>query len=130
MKKILKIYKSIILFLFIFLVLLILANVILKINIDRSKIQKQESLLQQISEQNAMEDRFLNFKNTLLSMDIVLDNIIVNDKNIDFQVNKDMNQQQMINLINVFETTNYLKINSISIVKNNFDYKLSVSAEI
>lgn len=131
MKKVFKRYR-IIMGIFIFLISsLILINLNFKIKFDRIKVLNQIVFSDDDEFKQARENRFVKLKDDLLSKDIVLDNIFIEDGGeVRFNIHKSMYADQLDDFVKFLNDTVYLNVIEVNITKNNFDYDVNVLAEI
>lgn len=131
MEKVFRRYRLIV-GIFIFLIFsLICINLNFKIKFDRIKILNQNILNDHDEFKQARENRFIKLKDDLLSKDIVLDNIFIeNGKKVSFNIQKKMYADQLDDFVKFLNDTVYLNVIEMNITKNDFDYDVNVIAEI
>lgn len=131
MNKILKRYRFVMVILLLFVGILLVLNIVTKIEIDKIAVLNTQNINQEDEFKQAKENRFISFKNELLNQDIVLDNIIIeDDDDVKFTITKNMYLDEINNFIQFLNNISYLRINNMNIIKNNFDYIVNISAEI
>ena len=120
MGKALKRYRFIVGILILVLGLLLIVNFNFKVKVDRLRLLNEKVL-------NSENE----FKNDLLDKDIVLDNIVIgSEEGVKFEIHKSMYPEQINDFIKFLNDKSYLRIIEMSIIKNNFDYSVNISAEI
>lgn len=131
MDKILRRYKFIVGILFFTIGILMVVNIDIKIKMDRITVLKTQDINQEDEFKQAKENRFISLKDELLSQDIVLDNITIEDNDVvKFTITKNMYLEEINNFIQFLSNISYLRINNVNIIKNNFDYSVNISSEI
>ena len=131
MCKALKRYRFIVGILILVLGLLLIVNFNFKVKVDRLRLLNEKVLNSENEFKNAKENRFIQFKNDLLDKDIVLDNIVIgSEEGVKFEIHKSMYPEQINDFIKFLNDKSYLRIIEMSIIKNNFDYSVNISAEI
>ncbi len=131
MGKIARRYKFLIGLMVITLSVAVMINLVLRIKIDRIKLSSINDIKYEEEFRQSRENAFVNFKDSLMERNIIIDNIQYLDNG---KVRFDINQVMYINYISDFlrflNSTPNLKIDDMHITKSNFDYNLIISAEI
>lgn len=131
MSKVVKRYRFVLGIIIVTLGITVLINLVYKIKIDKLRINSHMSLRQEDEFKLAKQNVFINFKNSLLDQNIILDNIqYVDDDVIKFDINQNMYINQINDFLHFINNVPNISIDKINITKNNLDYNLSVSAQI
>lgn len=131
MNKVVNRYRFLLGIIILFLLITVIINLTYQIKIDKFMVTSTRFTKHEDEFEQARKNVFINFKNSLLDQNIILDNIQYGENDtIKFDINQHMYINQINDFLQFINNVPNLNIGKINITKHNLYYNLNISAEI
>lgn len=131
MNKVVNRYRFLLGIIILFLLITVIINLTYQIKIDKFMVTSTRFTKHEDEFEQARKNAFINFKNSLLDQNIILDNIQYGENDtIKFDINQHMYINQINDFLQFINNVPNLNIGKINITKHNLYYNLNISAEI
>lgn len=131
MNKVVNRYRFLLGIIILLLLITVIINLTYQIKIDKFMVTSTRFTKHEDEFEQARKNAFINFKNSLLDQNIILDNIQYGENDtIKFDINQHMYINQINDFLQFINNVPNLNIGKINITKHNLYYNLNISAEI